>query len=261
MQNEGDHALERQAEKIRRWCAERGMKLGPIYEDISSATDAYSVERRAPLREAVGWAAREGACLVVTEPTRLFRNVEVAEKWLQIVSVPISSVHHDGVLTRSQLLDAVRMGEEVAKASSTGTKAALEKKRAAGAKLGSKADRTAANRASKLARMQRSDAIVDTLARILMEDPAYRGLSHRAFADLLNRRNILTGWGRPWTPAGVKRQRMLAEQRIKEWAELEADDTQGEIVHAPKTQRVPSPVMEAQDEGQQMKNLPTYAMF
>lgn len=261
MQNEGDHALERQAEKIRRWCAERGMKLGPIYDDISSATDAYSVERRAPLREAIRWAIREDACLVVTEPTRLFRNVEVAEKWLQTVPVPIFSVRDDRVLSRSELLDAIQVGEDVAKSSSVGTKTALEKKRAAGAQLGSKADRTAANRASKLARAQRSESTVNTIARILVEDHAYRDLSHQAFADLLNRRNIFTGWGRRWTEAGVKRQRKLAEKRVEEWAELDADDAPGEIIQPPSPQETASPVSDPTDHDRQMESLPTFGMF
>ena len=108
-------------------------------------------------------------------------------------------------------LDAVSVGEQMAQASSEGTIKALEKKRASGVKLGSKSDRTAANAASKRARAQRSDSVVDAIARVILEDLAYRDLSHRAFADLLNRRNLLTGWSRPWTAAGVKRQRKEAE--------------------------------------------------
>jgi hypothetical protein len=61
---------------------------------------------------------------------------------------------------------------------------------------------------------QRSETTVDTLARVLSEDRAYRDLSHGAFADLLRRRTILTGWGRPWTAAGVRQQRAIAEQRL-----------------------------------------------
>jgi DNA invertase Pin-like site-specific DNA recombinase len=257
MQNEGDHALGRQAERIRNACAARGMPLGGIYEDTASATDAFSVERRPSLQDAVSRARRENACLVVTEPTRLFRNVEVAERWLQNAGVEIFSVRDGMILSRSQILEAVKRGEDLAKASSAGTVKALSKKRAAGVTLGSKADRTAANRASKLARAQRSDTTVDTLARVLSEDLAYRDLSHGAFADLLNRRNILTGWGRPWTAAGVRRQRAIAEQRLEEWAQIEADDSPGELVVAP----IPEPVAEPVDEYSEMRKLPTFGMF
>jgi len=193
-QNEGDHALEGQAERIRRFCAERGIKLIAISEDTCSAVDVFSVERRPSLTEAVQRAASEGACLMVPEPTRLFRNVEVAARWLQTVSVPIFSVKHDKILGQSELLDAISVGADDARATRVGTSGALSKMRAAGVKLGSKADRTAANAASKLARSQTSNAIVDAIARIILEDPAYRDLSQRAFADVLNRRHVLTGW-------------------------------------------------------------------
>lgn len=261
-QNEGDHALERQAEKIRRFCAERGLKVTAIYEDICSAVDDFSVARRPSLADAVKRAAREGACLIVTEPTRLFRNVEVAERWLQAVTVPVLSVQDDMVLSQSQLLDSIAAGEKVARATSEGTAKALEKKRSAGVKLGSKADRSAANAASKRSRALRSDGIVDAIARTLLEDPAYRDLSHRAFADLLNRRNVLTGWSRPWTAAGIKRQRALAEQRILEWIDLDAIEISEEALIAPPAASRPACVaVPVRDPEEDMLNLPTFGMF
>lgn len=259
MQNEGDHALERQAEKIRRYCADHGIKLICIYDDICSAVDDFSVERRPSLSEAVRWATRDGACLVVPDATRLFRNVEVADRWFQTVTVPVFSVRDDKVLSRSEFLDAVSIGEQVAQASSEGTIKALEKKRASGVKLGSKSDRTAANAASKRARAQRSDSVVDAIAHVILEDPAYRDLSHRAFADLLNRRNLLTGWSRPWTAAGVKRQRKEAEERIQEWAEI--DNLPDEVLLDMPKAAAQIEVVPPGDEYEELKKLPTFGMF
>lgn len=262
MQNEGDYALERQAEKIRRCCADHGLQLICIYEDTCSAVDDFSVERRPSLTEAVRWAARDGACLVVPDATRLFRNVEVADRWLETTTVPVFSVRDKKVLSRSEFLDAVSVGQHVAQASSMGTVIALERKRASGVKLGSKVDRAAANAASKRARALRSDGIVDTIARTLLEDPAYRDLSHRAFADLLNRRNFLTGWSRPWTAAGVKRQRVLAEKRIKEWADLDAIVFSDEdFVAPPAESRSAAQGAPVQDSEQDVMDLPNFGMF
>lgn len=261
-QNGGDHALERQAEKIRRFCADRGVKLTAIYEDICSAVDDFSIERRPSLADAVKRATREGACLIVPEPTRLFRNVQVAERWLQVGTVPIFSVQDNMVLSRSELLASIAAGEKVARATREGTVKALDNMRSAGANLGSKADRTAANAASKRSRALRSYGIVDTIARILLEDPAYRDLSHRSFADLLNRRNVLTGWSRPWTAAGVKRQRVLAEQRILEWIDLDAIEISDEALLAPPAESRPTPAFAPdQDSEQDMMDLPTFGMF
>ena len=235
------------------------MKLICIYDDTCSAVDDFSVERRPSLTEAVRWAARDGACLVVPDATRLFRNVEVADRWLQTTTVPVFSVRDENVLSRSEFLDAVSAGEQVAQASSEGTVKALERKRASGVKLGSKADRTAANAASKRARAQRSDGIVDTIARVLLEDRSYRDLSHRAFADLLNRRNLLTGWSRPWTAAGLKRQRKEAEERIQEWAEI--DSLPGEVLPEMPKEAAPVDVAPPCEEYKELKKLPTFGMF
>lgn len=261
MQNEGDHALERQADKIRRCCAKNGIRLLCIYDDTCSAVDDFSMERRPSLKEAMAWAERESACLIVPEPTRLFRNVQVAEHWLRTLSVPVFSVRDDRVLSRSEILEAIAVGAQVARMSSEGTVTALQQKRAVGVKLGSKADRTAANAASRQARAQRSDSIIDAIARVMLEDPAYRDLSHRAFADLLNRRGILTGWSRAWTAVGVKRQRKEAEERIREWEELERDDVPGEPLADVLLRAAPSPAVAPEDEEQRMKALPTFGMF
>lgn len=270
MQNQEDQALKRQAEKIRQHCADRGIKLLSLYDDTCSAVDAYSVERRPALADSIRWAAEVDACLMVPEPTRLFRNVAVASRWLKSINVPVYSVQDARILSHQELLEAVRAGQQVAKATSDGTVKGLQMKRASGAKLGSKADHTVANKASAKARKQRSDAIVDTIAHILLENEAYRDLSNRALADLLNRRKILTGWQRPWTGVGLKRHRKKAEERIEEWAELEQDD----LPVAPPPQVAQSNAAPAVDvaaattgedaideDERQMRALSTYGMF
>lgn len=246
MQARDDRALERQADLIRKFVAERGIRLLSICEDVGSGADAYTLSRRPGLLDASRRAASEdGTCLIVAEPSRLFRNVAAAEQWLQSYKVPIISVHDGGVLTEKQFLDAVRHGEEVAQRIRKGTSAALETHRASGEVIGPTGDKRLANKASVKARAARSDGIVDMIAHVLLEDPAYRALPHQALADLLNRRNVLSGWGRPWTTAGVRRARYEAEKRIREREELdlEDDDTM------------------PMDEDAVMRKLPTFGMF
>jgi hypothetical protein len=264
-QNVEDQALERQADVIRRFCIKRGIEFSAIYEDVESAVGAFNLERRPALQEATAHASRENCCVIVTEPTRLFRNVGAAESWFGSSKVAVFSVRDEKILSRSEFLNAVETGAKVAKASSDGTVKALGKKRVSGAKLGSPADRSAANAASKRARAQRSDGIVDTLALILLEDSAYRDLSHRAFADLLNRRKCLTGWNRAWTAAGVKRQRGLAEQRIREWQDLDAETIADDLLVQPsvKPEQFDATISSSpeQDEDDKMRTLPTFGIF
>ncbi|MGA0613159.1 recombinase family protein [Paracoccus sp. KR1-242] len=245
MQAQDDRALERQADLIRKFAAARRIRLDAIYEDVGSGADAYTLSRRPGLQDASRRVvSEEVACLIVPEPSRLFRNVAAAEQWLQTYNVPVLSVRDGGVLTDQQFLDAVRQGEEVAQRIREGTSAALETHRATGRVVGPSGGKRAANKASVKARAARSDGIVDMIAHILLEDPAYRDLSHRALADLLNRRNVLSGWERPWTPAGVRRARYEAEKRIAERQALDLEDDS-------------TPV----DEEAVMQALPTFGMF
>lgn len=224
MQAAGDQALERQAETIRRFAQDNGLALLAIYEDVGSAYDTHTLSRRPGLQDATQRVAREGACLLVCEPTRLFRNVEAAEKWLQDCPAPVVSVREGRSLEAQQLLNAVRQGQQTAERIQAGTSDALAKRRERGKVLGSSGDKAAANRASVKARAVRSDQLVTTIAHILLEDQAYRALSHKALADLLNRRGVLTGWERPWTAVGIRRHRYEAEKRIVEWEELDRED-------------------------------------
>ena len=261
-QNVGDQALERQAEKIRKFCAERGLRLAAVYEDVGSAADKHSLSRRTGLQDAFAYAQREGACLIVTEPTRLARNVEVATKWLESVTVPVLSVRDGIALSHPAVLDAVRVGELDVTQRKAATSNVLIQKSLAGQLLGSPVDKSAANKASALARLRRSEGIIDTIALILLEDPAYGDLSHRAFSDLLNRRNVLTGWSRPWTAAGVKRSRGLAEQRVIEWQGFENEKGCGSPTVKPSISAQPHPVVVSDiDEEAEMKKLDHFGMF
>jgi DNA invertase Pin-like site-specific DNA recombinase len=271
-QNVEGHALERQARKIREACETHGTNLAGIYEDVGSAVGKSSIDQRPALNDALSHAARVGGCLIVTEPTRLFRNVKAAELWLSSCGVSIFSVHDNKILDRSEILAAVTVGAENATASSNGTIKALEAKRAAGVTLGSPADRSAANAASKRARAIRSNTTVVSIALIMREDVAYQELSNRAFADLLNRRNVLTGWGRAWTTDGLKRQRKLAMELLNEWIALESEPETSDlsdvaagqaevslIVQQPDAPVI-APALPLSDE-EAMRQLPTFGMF
>ncbi|WP_165814566.1 recombinase family protein [Pararhodobacter oceanensis] len=280
-QNDGDHALERQAEEIRKWCATRRISLLAIFDDTSSATHDLSAERRPGLRDALASATRENACLIVPEPTRLFRNAAAAGNWLDKHSVPVGSVYHDAVLDRQQILTAVESGEAFAQATRDGTAKALAEKRNSGVKLGSKTDRSAANAASAKARAIKSDNLVDEIASILLQNPAYRGLNNEGLAAILNSRGILTGANNPWTRDTIKRHRVRAKKRLLEW-ETDVEDDDVSVVELPKqtvtSEPAPSPIAtspqthaptpdttpvveQEDDEDAEMKKNPFFGMF
>lgn len=244
-QNDNDHALTAQQEKIREFCAKRGMRLAAICEDTGSAAGMRSGESRPGLRDALAWAKHENMCLVVTEPTRLFRNVAAGQQWLRKHPVQIVSVRDGRILTESELLEVFREGENFVQSVRTGTSGAIE----ASPEMLTKraASLAAAQAASRKARSDQSLQKTHEVASIMARDPAYRSLSHDALAELLNRHSVRTTRGLPWTRDGVRRQRKLAEDLLDEWAEADRDDVSGEEMF---------PADEAD-----MRKLPTFGVF
>lgn len=261
-QNLEDLALKRQSRLIKDFAAARGFDLLGIYDDVGSAAESFSSDRRGGLKAATEHATREKAAIVVTEPTRLFRDRVAAENWIGQFDGDIWSIKDQISPTREEFLESVAVGEAHAAGLRQATTSALNERRTQGRALGSPADKSKANAASARARALRSADIVAVISNILREDRVYRDLSHRALADLLNRRGVLTGWSRPWTAESIRRSRMLAEERI---AENEAIETESAPVFMPEAP-VPdtSQTNETEKEAAEleaMRRLPYYSMF
>ena len=267
-QAEGDAEFETQARKIREACTRRGMNLLAVHEDTWSGVDPRGAHRREGLQAAVKRARDDEAVLVIPEPTRLFRNVEAAREFLSIHDVPVFSVRDDRILTNEELLDAIARGEQAARKIRVGTSEALASN---GASVGTFSDDTVREKAvseSVKSRRQKADRIAYEIASVLRSDPAYRTLSHKALADLLNRRRIKSGWNRPWTEAGVRGPRKKAEALIAEQDEIHAADdlvavsvNPAHVAHvSDQPAEVTLPVDPDDPEGQLREN-PIFGMF
>ncbi len=248
-QGEEGEGLERQAEAIRNWCRKKGMQLLSIHQDIASAVDAHSYEKRSGLSEAHRQALRENAIMVVYEPTRLFRNIDAAQEFLENLPVGVFSIRNNRYLGKPGLTSAILRGAEAAKNIAAGTQHALQdlkdsQKKSLGSPKGLDKSRVAALKSRKL----RAQDVVEAVAAVLERDAAYQDLSNRALADLLNREGILTGWNRPWTRDAVKKTRKKAEEHIRERNALEAELDAEEAVKQPLPAEPALPSDEARPE-------------
>lgn len=266
-QLQGDAGFEKQAERIRKLCARRGITLHAIYEDVWSGADSLGAVRRDGLVDAVKQARHTGSVLVVSEPTRLFRNVSAAQEFLMTLDVPVLSVREGRILSKKALLRAIERGEESIQNIREGTEQALAQKKAEGVEFSTSAIRSEAARASAKSRVQKADKIAHQIAIILRSDPAYRTLTHEALADLLNRRRILSGWGRPWTRHSVRDARKRAEALISQWEDadswdddlpVENEQVQPEQAVAAESEHQPDP---EDDEEAELRKLPHFGMF
>lgn len=263
----GDTGFDKQAERIRKFCARRGITLDAIHEDVWSGADPLGAIRRDGLLDAVKQARQTGSVLVVSEPTRLFRNVAAAQKFLSTLDVPVLSVRDRRIMKPPALLRSIERGEVAIKNIRQGTKQALAQRKAEGVEFSTSAVRSKAAQASAKSRAQKSENIVRRIAIVLRSDPAYRTLTHEALADLLNRRRILSGWDRPWTRHSVRDARKKAEALITEWEEPDNWDDdlpvanmndQPDQVAAAEPERQPDSV---EDEEAQLRKLTHFGMF
>lgn len=262
-----DNEFEKQAKSIRKACERRGFNLLAIYEDVASGADPLGAVRREGLMDAVARAKADGAVLVISEPTRLFRNVEAARGFLATLDVPVFCARVGRFMKAPALIRAVARGETSVRSIRQGTVDAMARKKSEGVEFSNSDVRKKAAQASAKARALKSDEIAMQVANILQSDAAYRDLSHRALADLLNRRRILTGWKRPWTQNSVRDVRKKAEALILEMDQDYDDDVLNEPpvadkpIRADEVMKPLSKVHDVDDEQAELAKLPTYGLF
>lgn len=220
LQWQNPQELERQAEKIRNFARQNNLHLKGICEDVGSAVRRHSFLTRPGLQDAAKIAEREHAVLVVTEPTRLFRNREAAQEFLDTYELQVASVDHGGILPKEVLLAAIERGSAAAARIRRGSKAAVRARQPGGHFLDAEIQRRAV-RASVRSRKFKADEMVDALADLLRDKPELQEMTHRQLADYLNSRLMPTTRGNPWTKASIRRMRKLAMERIREREETE----------------------------------------
>jgi DNA invertase Pin-like site-specific DNA recombinase len=269
---DGDNqGLEKQAAKIQESCAANGFQLLAIHEDTGSAVGDNA---RSGLDDTLDTTLQQGAILVVTDPSRLFRNAKRGKEIFDELNVSVFSVKHGRILRKKELLAEFDAAEKVAENIALGTKRALSKKAAEGVTLGSPSSKQIANRASVRVRKMKSHDFVEKIVDVLDSEPAFRTLTHSALADLLNRKGFVTSRGKPLTAVSVRRYRREAEKLIAERDELErdlehepfdisSDDLPGadEAVAPSKPSPVAEPVDDDESGEEAMKRLPNFGMF
>jgi hypothetical protein len=209
--------------------------------------------------------------LVIPEPTRLFRNVDAARKFLDTYDIPIFSMREGRLLGRRALLNAIAKGEAAVQNIRKGTSDALAQRKAEGVVFSDQSGRIKAAQASTKARKENASRIVLDIVRVMLTVPDARSLSHEAFAELLNQQGILTGQKKLWTKDGVRRPRKSADAILAEREEIADDDSIGipldhtgqqmVVADQPAMSTVPVDPENLDDPEAEMRKLPAWGMF
>lgn len=244
--------LERQAALVREACALQGWQLLAVYSDVASAVGKDSLHHRPNLSDALSHAQREGAFIVVTDPTRLFRNRSHGLDVLQKHRMQVFSIKHGCFLSRKELGKEFYSGQEFAESVRRASSAAAAKRFSVPKHLPEAAKR------SKLARARKSEEIAEAIADVFEENPSLVDLTHRELASVLNARGMRSGWDRRWNASTIRDRRKRAREIFDVRRAVAAEeDAFSPLAKPPESASRAAEPSDADDISQ----LPTFGLF
>jgi len=192
-----------QQEAIARFAEMHGYTIAAQYSEAETGKGTDAIERRPELRRALDNARKIKGPVIVAKLCRLSRDVAfIAGLMAQRVPFIVSELGPDVDPFTLHIFAA--MGELERRRISTNTKAALQAKKAAGAKLGN--PRLGEARAKGIAIMQAAaDQHAANVLPVIREVQATGVKTLQAIADALNARGVHTSKGSTWTPMAVRR--------------------------------------------------------
>jgi DNA invertase Pin-like site-specific DNA recombinase len=196
--------LEAQREAITRFADAEGFTIAQSFTEVETAKGADALDRRPQLAEALKAARKLKAPIIVSKLDRLSRDVAfISGLMAQRVPFIVTELGSDADPFMLHIYAA--LAEKERALISSRTKAALQAKKAAGAKLG---NRTNLDEARKLGAAANSRAAQSFAANVLpvIDQLRRSGVTTlRDLADALNARGVRTARGGSWHANSVRR--------------------------------------------------------
>ena len=221
LQEQNERGLQNQIQRIRQWASQNGWRVGIIYQDVASAAGPQNAMDRPEFRQAVDEALKAGVPLVVTDPTRLSRDLASLDRLVIDRGLTVISLEDGGEVPVGMLRQRVAHGAATAKRISKGTKDAL--RAANGIRKSGTRDVQKAAQASARIRVFKKNEVIEQVVDHLMRNPGLRAAPSHQLADALNEAGISTGWSRPWTAGGVRAKKREIQSQLDFRDELASD--------------------------------------
>jgi DNA invertase Pin-like site-specific DNA recombinase len=195
--------IEAQRCAIERFAASEGLTIVGEYTEAETGKGADALDRRPQLAAALA-AARAAKCfIVVSKLDRLSRDVAfVAGLMAQRVPFIVAELGRDADPFMLHLFAA--LAEKERRLISERTKAALQAKKAAGAKLGNLANLTEAGSAGRVIQVRTADQFAASVLPILGAIRKNGASSLAEIADALNARGVRSASGGKWHRSAVR---------------------------------------------------------
>lgn len=184
-----------QQRAIIQFARERDIELKQIFGDVESGVRAATHSRE--LSDALDAASKHGRVLIVTDVSRLGRDVSVADL-VEKAGVRILAIDVARVLTYRELRQRLEKAQEFVERLRAGTRNALDRARRCGTKLGNPQLAKARYRAA-IRRVSQSQERTEEIYYALKKLPGFERMPAAKLANHLNATQIRTGKGNEWT--------------------------------------------------------------
>ena len=195
--------LEGQRQTIEAFCKLNGFSILADFEEVETGKGSDALERRPQLAEALKYAKRAGAPVVVAKLDRLSRNVHFISG-LMAHQVPFIVAELGPDVDPFMLHIYAALAEKERLLISQRTKAALQAAKARGQRLGNRTNLKEAQRKGVARNQAKAQEFAETVMPIIeqIQQTGIKTLSEIATA--LNNRGITTARGGSWHPTTIK---------------------------------------------------------
>lgn len=196
--------LDAQREAIARFAAANGFQIAETFREVETGKGADALERRPGLAAALAAARKRRVPVLVAKLDRLSRDVAfVAGLMAQRVPFVVAELGADADPFMLHVYAA--LAEKERAMVSARTRAALQAKKATGAKLGNRHNLREAGRMGAVENARAADAFASAMLPLLDSLRASGVTSLTAMAAALNARRVRTARGGTWHPMSVSR--------------------------------------------------------
>ncbi len=195
--------IEAQREAVQRFVAAEGLTILAEHTEVEPGKGADALDRRPVLREALAQARKAKVAVVVAKLDRLSRDVAfIAGLMAQGVPFVVAELGADADPFMIHIYAA--LAEKERSMIAERTRAALARKKAAGAVLGNRTNLAEAAVMGAAANREGADAFAANVLPIVREIQAAGAMTARAVADALNARGVRTARGGAWHNSTVR---------------------------------------------------------
>lgn len=196
--------LDAQREAIERFAASEGIEVVSWFTEVETGKGSDALDRRPELAKALSTARKLKAPVIVAKLDRLSRDVHfISGLMAQRVPFLVAELGADTDPFVLHLYAA--LAEKERALISTRTKAALQAKKVAGAKLGNRTNLEDAQKLGAAANAEAADAFAANVLPLVRSIEAAGVTSLRGIADALNARGVQTPRGGQWHARSVAR--------------------------------------------------------